>query len=194
RLHSGLQALFFYNGVVVGNSSTALVGGPYWRSQPRLAYAVERNVQVLYNQYASNHLYFYPEHRDHDPGHTAKVAGSGDVHPANTLCVITSQGSSGSDQVFLRAVVCALAAFRPQTKELLVRTGTLMPTVQVIFRSSNRNLKKPEDYLTGRAHPTVFEGANVDAEKMVKAAHALKPDEVPAMVQLRVVREDRPVL
>src|SRR5262249_32835280 len=42
RVHTGLQSLFLYNGVVLGNSSTAIVGGPLWRSQPRLRAAPPR--------------------------------------------------------------------------------------------------------------------------------------------------------
>jgi Tetratricopeptide repeat len=198
RLHMGLQSIFFYNGVVLGNSSTALVGGPFWRSQPRLACINERTMRVLYNHYVSNHLYFYPEHRDHDAGHNGKDAqgknaGYGDVYPANTPYLIISQGSSGSDRAFMDAVAATLAAFRPETKKALVKEGTLVPAVQMIFRSSNKNLKKPEDYLTGKAHPTVFEGKNLDVVKMVKAAHEIKADELPPMVQLRVVKEDRPL-
>jgi hypothetical protein len=194
KVHIGLQSLFVFNGVVLGNSSTALVSGPYWRSQPRLAYTHARIMRVLYNQYVNNHLYLYPEHRDHDPGHNGKGDGYGDVYPANTPFVLISQGSSGSDIVFLDALACTLAAFQPETKQHLVRHGLLMPTVQMIFRKCNKNVRGADDYLTGAAHPTVFEGGNVDVVKMVQFAHALKPDEVPAMVQLRVVKEEQPVL
>src|SRR5207249_2111857 len=146
KVHLGLQAQMFFNGVVLGNSSTAITQGPYWRSQPRLAYTNARTMLALYNQYVSNHLYVYPEHRDHDPGHNGKGDGYGDVYPTNTPFVLISQGSSGSDIVFLDAVACTLAAFRPETKKQLMRHGTLMPTVQMIFRTSNKNVARPEDY------------------------------------------------
>ena len=194
HLHNGLQCLFFFNGIVLGNSSTALVSQPYWRSQTRYAYTQPRFIAALARQYAENHLYFYPEHRDHDPGHNGKGDGYGDVYPANTPYVITSQGSSGSDQVFLNAVGCTLAAFRPEVKRFLADHGALMPTVQMIFRSSNKNVKAADDYLTGAAHPSVFKGGNVNALKMVKAAHDLRRAAVPPLVQLHVVEEDRPVL
>ena len=194
HLHNGLQYAFLFNGIVLGNSSTALVNGPYWRSQTRFAYTQPRFIAALARQYAENHLYFYPEHRDHDAGHNGKGDGYGDVYPANTPYVITSQGSSGSDQVFLNAVACTLAAFRPEVKRFLADNGALMPAVQMIFRSSNRNVKTADDYLTGAAHPSVFEGGNVDVLRMVKTAHDMPKDAVPPLVKLRVVKEDKPVL
>lgn len=192
--HHGLQAMFFYNGVVLGNSSTALVNGPIWRSQPRLALTNPRSAAILAAQYFGNHIYFYPEHRDHDPGHNGAGDGYGDVYPMNTPYVVISQGSSGSDVVFMNAVAAALAAFRPEAKEKLRASGMLMPAVQMILRASSKKVKKPEDYLTGVAHPTVFEGGDLDVVRMVKMAHEITADSLPPVARIRVVEEDQPVL
>jgi len=189
RLHWALQLHLLYSHVTFGNSSTAS-GDMRWGSNPRRALHSQDAMNLLYRQYTRNHLYIYPEHRDHDPGRSGRGGGHGDVFPANTPYVIISQGSSGSDQPFMRAVPYALAAFRPEVKKLLVEKGLLMPTVQMVFRSSNKNLEKPDDYLTGKAHPTVFEGHNVDALKMVQTAHAIARDAVPPMIQLAVFEED----
>ncbi len=199
RMHSGFQGIFFYNGVTFGNSSTALVSGPFWRSQTRLAYTNPRNVSILYLQYTSNHLFMYPEHRDHDPGRNGggtdekgekKPDGFGDVYPTNTPYVITSQGSSGSDRPFMDAIAATLAAFQPETKAVLTKHGLIAPTLQMIFRRANKNIADDKEYLTGKAHPTIFEGGNVNVPGMVKLAHEMKPTNVPAIVQLRVVEED----
>lgn len=200
RLHHGFQHLFLYGGATIGNSSTALTSGPMWRSQPRLALSQPRTQAMLYLQYISNHLYFYPEHRDHDPGHNGRKnedgsgGGYGDILAVNTPYMIISQGSSGSDRAFLDAVGATLAAFRPAVKRALVQSKTLMPTVQMIFRMSNKPVKQPTDYLTGAAHPTVFEGKNINAEKMVTLAHSMTLDTLPPMVQLKVIEEDQPKL
>jgi hypothetical protein len=195
QLHRGLQAYFFFNNsVVIGNASVAVVHPPFWRSMTRLAYTDARGIQMLANQYTNNHLYFYPEHRDHDPGHNGKGDGYGDVFPANTPYVITSQGSSGSDIVFMNAVAATLAALRPEVKQLLAKEGALMPTVQMIFRSSNKTVKTADDYLTGKAHPSVFEGNDLDVVKMVKTAHDIRAGDVPPLVSLKIIEEDRPVL
>ena len=69
-----------------------------------------------------------------------------------------------------------------------------MPALQMIFRMSNRQVAKPDDYLTGKAHPTAFEGSQVDAEKMVSLAHGIQPEVLPPMVQLKVLEEDRAVV
>jgi hypothetical protein len=72
-----------------------------------------------------------------------------------------------------------------------VETGLLMPTIQQIFRQSNKHLISPEEYLTGKAHPPVFDGAWIDPLAMVKAAHELKIGEIAPIVSLKVLSEDR---
>src|SRR2546425_10792004 len=94
----------------------------------------------------------------------------------------------------MNALACTLAAFLPDVKKHLTKTGTLMPTVQMIFRMPNKPVTTPELYLTGLAHPTVFEGGSVDPVKMVRLAHEMTSNNVPPMVQLRVVEEDHPVV
>jgi hypothetical protein len=193
HLHRGLQTRFVYNGITFGNASMANVGGPYWRSLPRLAYTDAPAMAMLYAQYVSNHLYVYPEHQDHDRGHNGAGGGYGDVYSANTPYIIIAQGSSGSDAPFLDAIACTLAAFRPEVKQWLAKNRALMPTVQMIFRLSNKHVVEPSDYLTGKAHPTVFDGRNIDILHMIETAHRMRQDEVPPVVQLRVVRENTPV-
>ncbi len=81
---------------------------------------------LQYLQYVNRHLYVYPVHVDNNPGHNgADGQGHGDVVPANTPYLILSQGSSGSDIVFLDALVATLAAFRPEVKRELAASGTL---------------------------------------------------------------------
>jgi hypothetical protein len=191
HLNWGLQRPFLYNGVCIGNSSTALTGGPAWRCQGRLA-LTERGVPtVLYLQYVGHHLYVYPVHADNNPGHNgAGGKGYGDVVPANTPYLLLSQGSSGSDVVFLDALVATLAALRPEVKRDLAASGTLMPALQMVLRMSNRQVAKTEDYLTGKAHPTAFDGSQLDAVKMVTLAHGITPETLPPMIQLKVLEEN----
>jgi len=189
RLHWAVQLRLLFNHVTLGNSSTAS-GDLCWGSNSRRCLLSPRAMQALYRQYTRNHLYIYPEHRDHDPGHNGRGGGYGDLFPANTPYVITCQGSSGADRPFVEAVAYTLAAFRPGVKKDLIDSGLLMPTVQMIFRTCNKNIKAPEDYLTGKAHPTAFEAKNVDPLKMVQMAHAMRRDAIPPMIQLAVVEED----
>lgn len=190
--------------VTFGNSSTsapAHLGG----SNPRSYYVSSIGMGVLYQQYRKNNLYIYPEHRDHDPGHNGVAppspsgrgaggeGGYGDLYPTNTPYLIVSQGSSGSDQPFMRMMPSVLAAFRPEVKAQLIETGTLMPTIQMLFRSTNKHLKDPKEYLTGKAHPSVFEGSWVDELALVQKAHALTLDALPPMVQLRVLEDDKAI-
>ncbi|MFT7639484.1 MAG: hypothetical protein ACI9G1_001220, partial [Pirellulaceae bacterium] len=196
QLNNGLQRSFLFNQVTIGNSSTALTSGPYWRCQGRNAITQPVVANFLYLQYRANHLYFYPEHRDYDPGHNGKDEegngghGYGDVFPANTPYIIISQGSSGSDRAFMNAVAMTLAAFHPDVKEQLVKHGMLMPALQMIFRMSNKTVAEQSDYLKGRAHPTVFDGDQIDVLKMVTMAHDLKPGSLPPLARIKVVEED----
>ena len=177
--------------VVFGNSSTSApptAGG----SNPRQYYVSPAGLAFLHEQYRNNNLYIYPEHRDHDPGHNGRGDGFGDLYPTNTPYLIISQGSSGSDQPFMRALPLTLAAFRPEVKMKLTEARLLMPTIQWLLRRTNKNLKDPKEYLTGKAHPTVFEGSWVDELALVQKAHALTLDALPPLVQLKVIEEDRP--
>lgn len=177
--------------VVFGNSSTSAppeLSG----SNPRTLYCSPDGLRLLQRQYLGNNLYIYPEHRDHDPGHNGLGDGYGDLFPVNTPYLLISQGSSGSDQPFMHALATTLAAFRPDVKEKLVEAGLLMPTVQMILRSSNGHVKKADDYLTGQAHPTVFEGARVDAVKMARTAQSITLKTIPPLVKLKVLKEDKP--
>jgi hypothetical protein len=187
RKHWAAQSII-HPAVVFGNSSTSApptAGG----SNPRMYYCNPRGLPFLAQQYAKNNLYIYPEHRDHDPGHNGKGDGFGDLYPTNTPYLLISQGSSGSDQPFMRAVALTLAAFRPEVKKKLTDAGALMPALQMILRSTGRQLKGPADYLTGKAHPSVFDGSQLDELAMVQLAHAMQPGALPPLVQLKVIEE-----
>ncbi|MCY3023383.1 MAG: hypothetical protein NTW87_30760 [Planctomycetota bacterium] len=179
--------------VVFGNSSTS-AGAYEGGSNPRQAYIHPQGVEVLYRQYRGNNVYMYPEHRDHDPGHNGLPDGFGDLYPTNTPYVIISQGSSGSDQPFMRAVPFTLAAFRPDVKKKLAETGLLMPTIQMLFRITNKHLTDPaKQYLTGKAHPSVFEGSWVNDLKMVQMTHDITLEDLPPIALLKVAEEDTPL-
>ncbi len=174
--------------VTIGNSSTS---GPAKQRGSNVRagyYHDEQGMQFLYHQYRNGNLYVYPEHEDHDPGHNGRW-GYGDLFATNSPYVVITQGSSASDQPFLMAFAQTLAAFHPDLKKALIETRMLMPTVQAIFRASNRNVRGPRAYLTGRAHPTVFFGRHLDPDKMVEAAHALQLEEVPPLVHLELKEE-----
>ncbi len=140
-------------------------------------------MKVAYNHFVNNQLYCYPEHNDFDPQH-------GDVFAANTPFWIISQGSSGSDQPFLEAIALTLAALKPDVKNLLVEKRLLMPVVQMLLRRSLKSVQTDEDYLSHKAHPVVFQGSELDPLRMVRLAHELTVDLLPAFVRLKVLTED----
>ena len=184
-LDYGLNLGVAFDAITFGNSSTALTAGPFWRSQARAALTTAEGPARLSALYRANHLYVYPEHRDHDPER-------GDVYPAATPQIVISQGSSGSDRPFLRAIAAILAAFKPDTKAVLAERGLIAPTVQMILRRGMAGVESEADYLSPRAHPTVFDGEAIDLPRMLRRANALRPEDAPPAPRLRVVEEARP--
>ena len=167
---------------LIGNSSMSMVNGPFWRSLPRAVVTDPYQPLAAFLYYISNQNWFYPEHKDFDKD-------NGDLFPANTPYYVVSLGSSYSDQPFMQAFAASMAAFQPATKRLLITTKMLAPTLQMIFRTTQKGVKHPDDYLTGVAHPAVFDQSNLDANAMVEMAHAMKPEDIPPLVALRTVKD-----
>lgn len=176
--------------ILVGNSSTAGTP-PTGSSLGRRLVTYPDTFAVLHEQYRSNNLYVYPEHADHDPGNGGFV-GWGDLYPANSPYLINSQGSSRTDLPFVRGAVACIAAFRPDTKQALVDSGLLMPAVQMLMRSTANHLKGPEDYFTGRAHPSVMDPNTLDYARWVQEAHRMEAGLLPPLARIEVVSEARP--
>lgn len=181
-LDYGIAGPFRFPMPTLGNSSTALTQGPFRRSQARIAVAGQAAAARAFDLYASNHLYVYPEHRDHDPG-------TGDLFFANQPFFLVSQGSSGSDRPFLWAAALTLAVLRPDTFAALERTGLVAPTLQMLLRRNTGAARGAAGYLSGAAHPSAFDGAAIDLLGMMQQAAALAPDAIPPLVRLRVERD-----
>lgn len=155
-------------------------------SLPRHYLSDPAGARFLVGQYLSNNLFLYPEHQDHDRGANG-VGGYGDLLPANSPCLLVSQGSSLSDQPFLHALLAAAAALPPETQRRLVESRLLMPTLQALLRQSR--VRTPAEYFTAAAHPPVFDSAQLDVERLVRLAHATTPERIPPLVQLEVREE-----
>ena len=184
NVHFGIPNMLFEQ-PVIGNSSMSMTQGPFWRSLPRAIVTDPQQPIMAFRLYLSNQCWFYPEHLDYD-------SGTGDLYPANTPYYVISQGSSYSDKPFMEAFTAAMAALQPAVKRDLIARKWLAPTLQMIFRATQKTVKSPEDYLTGAAHPVVFDAVNLDAEAMVKLANALKPEDIAPPVGLRAVKDAQP--
>lgn len=187
-LHYGLNEALIFNGVAFGNSSTALKGDA-WRSQARHALTTRLGPVRAWQLYDNNHIYVFPEHRDHD---AASEGGQGDVFPANTPLMVISQGSSGSDQRFLQAIQIILAGFKPDVKALLTEKRLIAPTVQRILRRGMNGIETEDDYLSAAAHPTVFDQRKVSLARMLELANALDVGAVPPRAQISITDDIRP--
>ena len=158
-------------------------------SLPRHYFSDPAGARFLAGQYLSNNFFLYPEHQDHDPGANG-VGGYGDLLPANSPCLLVSQGSSLSDQPFLHALLAAAAALPPETQRRLIEARLLMPTLQALLRQSR--VQTSAEYFTAAAHPPVFDSATLDVERLVRLAHATTPERIPPLVQLEVREETEP--
>ncbi len=180
-LDYGLAGEILFPWTTIGNSSTAVVGGSAPRSLARLAMTTPLGPARAVRAYAANHLYVYPEHQDHD---------GVDLFPATWPYMVISQGSSGSDQAFLQAALMTLASFTPDTRKFLEKKKLVAPTLQMILRRTQKGSYGPEAYHTALSHPTVFEATRLSPDRMVALAAAMKPEDVPPLMQLQVARED----
>jgi hypothetical protein len=174
------NAIFGYP--VIGNASIAMTAGPFWRSMPRAIQTDPFLPISTFQLMMANQCWLYPAHRDF-------TQETGDLYPVNMPYYIIAKGSSYSDMPFMEAITATLAAFRPETKKALIARNLLVPTLQMILRSTQKCLKTPEDYLTGLAHPVVFDAAHLNVEAMVKMAHELMPQNIPAPVVLRTLKD-----
>ncbi|MCA9009245.1 MAG: hypothetical protein KDB01_05830 [Planctomycetaceae bacterium] len=172
-----------FNLPTFGNSSTAQVNSPLWRSNPRMVTYDDLLMRITCNEFLNNQMYCYPEHNDFDRKH-------GDVYPANAPYWVISQGSSGSDQPFMEAIALTLAALRPEVRRTLVETHSLMGAIQMLLRRSQKSVQSDDDYYSGKAHPVVFQASELDTFRMVQMAHELTIDTLPSMVRIRVLEED----
>lgn len=165
---------------VIGNSSTAITSGNLPRSLPRLAMTRPGAAQSVYRAFAANHLYVHPAHHD-GPG--------GPPFPANWTYMIASKGSSGSDLPFVEALLMTAAAFQPDTQSELISSGVFVSTLQLIMRRCLVGIVSDETYLTGRAHPAVFDAADLRPGCMVNLASSIDASEIPPSVRLSVAQE-----
>ncbi|MCV6598575.1 MAG: hypothetical protein OIF40_16025 [Mangrovicoccus sp.] len=184
RYGTGLAGPFRFDLPVIGNASLAVTRGIFSRSLPRLAMQSQVPAQTAYGLYAANHLYVHPEHRDHD-------LAIGDLYAAQTPYMLISQGSSGSDRAFLRALALTYAAFPPNTFARLREEGLLPATAQMILRRTRQEVRSDAQYLSPAAHPTAFAGESLRPLAMISLANSLRPDQIPPMVTLRMVEDLR---
>ncbi|MBE7636388.1 hypothetical protein GUA87_05990 [Sneathiella sp. P13V-1] len=181
----GFNTRILFDAPTLGNSSTAVTSGAFWRSHSRLGYTTPGGAQKLYLQHVRNHLYVYPAVKDY--------SDTEDLLPANTPFLITTIGKSGSDKPYLRAVASILAAFKPEVKERLAKDGQLMSAVQMILRKNLKTVKKPEHYFSTKAHPIAFAADQLQLEKMIEHANGLNMGDYPGLPLLKVNSENKPI-
>lgn len=172
---------------VFGNASLALTQGFTWRSAGRLHLTDPQLASRMQFMYSNNGFWVFPAVDDFSNVATNRIDRFVGASPFQLL----TEGRSWSDQQFLRAALAASAAMRPDTKESAIDRHLFAPTLQWLFRRSIPGVKSDEDYLSSKAHPTVFGKKDLDVEALVERAHSLKPADIPPAVALGVVNSSR---
>ena len=127
-------------------------------------------------QWQGNNLFVYPAHHDYRHGLL------GDLLPANTPGLLTSLGSSGSDQALLRALMLSLGAMPPESRKLLETKGLVSPILSWLLR---RSLRRAND-------AQVIDGKEIDLDVLLRMAREFTPDHLPAVPRLSVQDESPP--
>ena len=180
-ISTGLSLFTFSMLPTIGNSSTAYLSGPIWRSRAREA--LVGYPHLLFMQYLANTIYVYPQHHDY------RADKHNDVFFSRSPYCFISPASSWSDKAILVELAGALAALRPETKVALVQSRSLAPALHYLMHASLKSVVKREDYLKPQAHPVLFDGGAVDTVKLFELAHSLTPSNLPPMPVIRVIAE-----
>lgn len=171
-----------YGGVpVFGNISRGRLSGLFWRSFAREAMTSPGNAPRMDLFYRDNQFWVIPCLNDY--GNPA----IGDVFPCAAPFQLVTLGRSWSDLPFVRAALAASASFRRPTKQAIVRRRLLGPTLQYLLRRTRKCVASDADYLTAKAHPTVFDAKELDLVALVHRAHDMKMEDVPPAVNLGLV-------
>ena len=180
-LHLDTPNTLFGGTPVFGNISRGRTKGAFWRSMARVSFTDPGIAPRMDLFYRNNQFWVLPAVND------VGKPEIGDVFPANAPFQLVSLGISWSDQPFIRAALAASASFRRPTKQVLIRRHLLAPTLQWLFRRTQKGVRTEEDYLSPAAHPTAFDAKRLDAAELVKRAHDLKMEEVPPAVSLSLI-------
>ena len=84
------------------------------------------------------------------------------------------------------------AARRPETMARLIDMRRVAPTLQLRWRRGQAGIEADADYLSARAHPTVFDPETAEMERMVRLANALRAEDLPPAVELSLEQADAP--
>ncbi len=174
----------------VGNSVLPILKMPYWRSVPRMFSTESTMNAIAFRLAMSNQLYVYDVTMDYNHRFKGDVLiGNTPQHIATTDLIAQQPNAADAQTQVTELVLAALAAMPKETKEEMYRRNLLVPTMQRLFR---QHLKGVKDYFAPEAHPVVFDPTMLDGVAIVRAAHALKPTDLPPFFQLVARQETMP--
>ena len=168
-----LPNMLYPGAAVVGNASLAIITTNDSCSLVRMALQDPAAMLSLQQCYLDNQFWVFPAHKDFD------LATGLDRFLGVTPCALQSVGSSGSDRYYVRAALAAASALHPDTKNSVLERKLFGPLMQYLLRRTRKGVETEDDYLSEKAHPTAFDRATLDPERVVRLAHGLEPKAVP---------------
>ncbi|MEP6827123.1 MAG: hypothetical protein ABJA10_03530, partial [Aestuariivirga sp.] len=66
-----------------------------------------------------------------------------------------------------RPIGCDPDTLKGDVKQKLIESHWLMEVVQMLLRRSQKSVQTEDDYYSGKAHPVVFQGSELDVLRMV---------------------------
>jgi len=107
-----------------------------------------------------------------------------DRYLSNVPMIISYVGGKAEQRFFVKSIVRAIRALPCEVRNDALTNNVLVSVVQKLLRSSQKNVRGTDDYLSGAAHRPAFFADQIDAERMVRIASEMKklPPTSPFMI------------
>ena len=112
-----------------------------------------------------------------------------DLFPANMPYQLVV-ASAADRQAAEAAIACATNAMAPKVREMFFKARIMAPVLQGLFRHCRPGVMNEADYLTAKAHPTVWCAGDFDLAKIGAAAGRFTEGSVPVLTMLTPVYEE----
>ena len=174
------------------NATSILTRLPFWRTLPRALTSDAAQATLAATFAANNQLCLYDATLDLTPKFQGDL-----LHAHNPAIVATAalstpsaEGGNAAQRDIAELLLAAYAVMPEATRNDMLRTGRLVPTMQRLLR---QHIKGAADYFSAAAHPIAFDPAAIDGEALLRDAAALKPEALPPAFSLSALQETKPV-
>jgi len=107
-----------------------------------------------------------------------------DRYLSNIPMIINYVGGESEQRFFVKSIVRAIRALPRDIRKQALANNTIVAVIQKLLRSSQKNVRGTDDYLSGVAHRPALFADQIDSERMVRMASEMKslPPEHPVLI------------